>query len=402
MDILPSSQGSHADGYKNSKSKTANFKKPIHSIKSYLAKHYAKLYSKDLFIGIGGNYDSPIYVETVTEVLSQKFTTLKTENKIDPIFSIPKILLKITPKIEKIVLNMETHLEDEMDAYLSLVKPRVVIMTRINLVHSDVFINTDNLVKEVSKLIHQLPSDGTVVLNWEDSNSKKIVEGFPGNIVYYGNDSQNCTVWAGNIKIEQFRTTFELNQGVERVKVSLQLLGVDKVYPALAAATLGVLYKIPLTKIKIGLEKIPPQDHDLQPLFGPNGSIILDDTSRCLLPDLQSAIDTMLKIPAKRRILVLGEMKGLGNISESIHRQAAQIIYKEKFDQIFLGGGDANIIADELKNLGFWDERMQSNLQNSQLVGLLLQNLGRGDLCLIKGSQAVRLDEVVKRITKKT
>ena len=77
------------------------------------------------------------------------------------------------------------------------------------------------------------------------------------------------------------------------------------------------------------------------------------------------------------------------------------MIYKEKVDQIYLGTGDANIIADELKSLGFWEEKLQSNLQNSQLVSRLLKNLGKGDVCLIKGSRSVRLDEVVKRVTKK-
>ena len=68
---------------------------------------------------------------------------------------------------------------------------------------------------------------------------------------------------------------------------------------------------------------------------------------------------------------------------------------------VFLGQGEANIIAEELLNLGFLEERMEANLQNSQLVNKLLKTLGKGDICLIKGSRAVRLDEVVKRIAKK-
>jgi len=107
-------------------------------------------------------------------------------------------------------------------------------------------------------------------------------------------------------------------------------------------------------------------------------------------------------VPARRRVLVLGEMRELGQYSEKLHRQIAQRIYKEKLDLIFLGQGDAQIIADELRSLGFWEERMESNLQNSELVTKLLKTLGKGDVCLIKGSKAVRLDEVVKRIAKKT
>ena len=66
-----------------------------------------------------------------------------------------------------------------------------------------------------------------------------------------------------------------------------------------------------------------------------------------------------------------------------------------------MGGGDANYIEDELKSLGYWEERVESNLSNSQIVAHLLKTLEKGDVCLIKGSRAVRLDEVVKRVVKK-
>src|SRR5258706_16453822 len=111
---------------------------------------------------------------------------------------------------------------------------------------------------------------------------------------------------------------------------------------------------MPLTKIKLALESVLPSEHDLQIINGPNGSIILDDTYESSPASLEAAIDTLLQLSARRRILVLGEMRDLGKFSEKFHRQMAQKIYKEKIDLIFLGQGDAQIVADELKNLGFW------------------------------------------------
>ena len=94
-------------------------------------------------------------------------------------------------------------------------------------------------------------------------------------------------------------------------------------------------------------------------------------------------------------------MKELGLYSEQLHRLIAQRIYKEKLDLVFLGQGETRIVADELKSLGFWEERLESNLKNSELVSKLLKTLSKGDVCLIKGSRSIRLDEVVKRIAKK-
>lgn len=376
-------------------------KKPMHLLRIYLAKQYAKLYPREMFIGVTGSVGKTTCVQIAAAVLSQKFKTLTTRPNLDPVLNIPITLLKLNPTVKKVILEMGVEYKGEMDFYLSLIKPKTVIFTKISYAHNEYLGSINEILQEKGQLIESLGEEGVAVLNWDDINSKKLAARCKGSIIYYGTDPKACTVWAGNIRIENFMTTFELNLGVERVKVNFKLLGSHQVYPALAATTLGVIYDIPLTKIKLALESIEPSEHRLEVLAGPNNAIVLDDTYNSSPAALDAAIDTLLQVPARRRILVLGEMKELGKYSDQLHRQVAQRIYKEKLDLVFLGLGDAQIIADELKSLGFWEERVDANLQNSQLVSKLLKILGKGDVCLIKGSRAIRLDEVVKRITKK-
>lgn len=376
-------------------------KKPMHLLRIYLAKQYAKLYPQEMFIGVTGSVGKTTCVQIAAAVLSQKFKTLTTRPNLDPVLNIPITLLKLNPTVKKVILEMGVEYKGEMDFYLSLIKPKTVIFTKISYAHNEYLGSINEILQEKGKLIESLGEEGVAVLNWDDINSKKLAARCKGSTIYYGTDPKACTVWAGNIRIENFMTTFELNLGVERVKVNFKLLGSHQVYPALAATTLGVIYDIPLTKIKLALESIEPSEHRLEVLAGPNNAIVLDDTYNSSPAALDAAIDTLLQVPARRRILVLGEMKELGKYSDQLHRQVAQRIYKEKLDLVFLGLGDAQIIADELKSLGFWEERVDANLQNSQLVSKLLKILGKGDVCLIKGSRAIRLDEVVKRITKK-
>lgn len=380
------------------KTKIPAFKKPLHLLKIYLAKQYAKLYPREMFIGVTGSVGKTTCVKASLAVLSQKFRVLSTKPNLDPVLNIPATLLGINPKVKKVILEMGIEYKGEMDFYLSLIRPKTVIFTKIAYAHNQYLGDIDEIVWEKGKLIEQLDQDGIAILNFEDATSKKLAKKCTGTVIYYGLDSQNCTVWAGNIKTENFKTTFELNLGVERVKINFKLLGSHQIFPALAAATLGILNDIPLTKIKLALESLEPSEHRMQLLSGPNGSIILDDTYNSSPAALDAAIDTLLQVPARRRVLVLGEMRELGKFSEILHRQVAQKIFKEKIDLIFLGQGDAQIIAQELKSLGFFEERVEPNLQNSQLVRKLLKTLGKGDVVLIKGSRAVRLDEVVKRI----
>lgn len=363
-----------------------------------------------MFVAVCGSLGKTTTVRFAQAVLSQKYKTITTQPNKDSITNIPQTLLKLNPSYRKVILEMETGSTGEVDFYNSLVKPKVVIVTKI-------ISDSADFANSVSKLLAFLPNDGIVILDWDDINNKKLAQKTPSTVVYYGTDPQNCTVWAGNVRIENFRTAFELNLGVERVRVELPILGLHQIYPALAAASLGVIHDVPLTKIKIALESVEPEDHKLQLLLGPNGSYILDDTLSATPIEVESAIDTLIQIPARRRILVLGEMINpslnsqdeygkyskdeYGKYSKEEYRKIAEKIYKEKLDLCFLGQGIIKVISEELKSLGFWEERVESNMQNSQLVSKLLKTLGKGDVCLIKGSRTVRLDEVVKRIAKR-
>lgn len=370
-------------------------------IKAYLAKQYAKLYSRDKFIAVSGSVGRSETVRASLVVLSQKYSTVATEPSLDPSKNILKTLFKINPSIQKCILEMGVKHVGGMDSYLSLVRPKTAIITKISYPHGEYLGEISEILQEEGKLLESLGQDGVAILNWDDGYSKKLINYCKGTVLYYGSDPQHCLIWAGNIKTENYRTAFELNLGVERVKINFQLLGMHQIYPALAAAALGVALDLPLTKIKFALESIEAQQHSLQAVEGPNGSVILDDTINSTPFELDGAIDTLLQVPARRRILVLGEMRELGRYRGDMQRKLAQRIYKEKLDFVFLGQGETQIVADELKSLGFWDERMETNLQNSKIVGKLLKLLGRGDVCLINGSKAVRLDEVVQRVSRK-
>lgn len=383
------------------KTKISPLKKPFHLLRIYLSKQVAKLYPGSMFVGVTGSVGKTTTIRACDAVLSQKYKTLTTKPNLDPVLNIPQTILSIRPGIKKVILEMGVEYKGEMDFYLSLVRPKTAIITKIFYAHSEFLGGVEEIVEEKGKLLEQLPEDGVAILNADDIHSKQLALKTKTQILYFGRDSKTASVWAGNIRIENFKTIFELNYGVERVQVEYQLLGEHQVYAALAAASVGVIEDIPLIKIKKALESITAPEHRLQAIPGPNASVILDDTYNSSPAAVVAAIDTLMQVPARRRILVLGEMRELGNFSEKFHRQLAEQIYKEKIDMVLLGQGDTKYIADELQSLGFLEERLISNLQNSQMVSHLLKSLARGDVCLIKGSRAVRLDEVVKRIVKK-
>lgn len=378
-----------------------NFKKPFHLARFFAAQNFIKLYKRELFVGVTGTVGKTTTVAAASIVLKQKMKVISTIPSLDPILNIPITLLKVKPNTKKVILEMGVEYPGEMDIYLNLVKPATAIVTSVAFQHSQFLGDLKGIAFEKGKLVKQLPKDGLAILNYDDPMVRKMAEETNAEVIYFGHDSQKAHVWAGNIKIENLKTTFELNYGVERVKIDYPLLGLHQTYPALAAAALGLSLGISLSSIKKALEKMEPQEHRLVALEGLGGSIILDDSYNGSPISVEAALDTLMKIPARRRIVVLGETRELGEFSEEQHRLIARALYRDRVDLILLGTGDAAFIADELSVLGFPTERMEVDCQNPQIARKLIKVLGKGDVCLVKGSRSLRLDEVVDRIIKK-
>lgn len=378
----------------------SHYKKPFHLARFFLAKNMAKMYPRSVFTGITGSVGKTTTTQVALAVLSEKFITIATKENLDSILNIPLTLLKLRPKIKKAILEMGVEYKEEMDFYLSLVRPATAIITRIYFAHSEFLGGVDEIAEEKSKLIKSLPADGFAILNWDDVSVRKLAKDTTAKVIYYGTDKNDCHVWASHIRIEGSTTRFELNYGVERVDVFFKLLGRHAVYSALAAAALGISCGMSLMSIKKGLEKVKPLEHRLQLLDGLSGYMVIDDTYNSSPAALEEALNTLNELPARRRIAVLGEMRELGIYSEKLHRNVAQKIFKDKIDLVLFGVGDTRFMADELIKLGFPPERVEFNLSNAQIVARIVREAAKGDIILVKGSRAVKLDEVVKRITK--
>lgn len=353
---------------------------------TFVAQKYIKFFPKSAFILVTGLVNRSTTIDALVSVLNQRFP-ISTITDINSVDDIDKKILKLKPNVKKVILEFLPQKVNEAEQIMHLIKPSIVILTK-----------TQNDQVALNNLITQLPSETLLLANYDDIFSRKITENIKASVTFFGTDPDKCLVWAENFKIDDFSTTFEINYGVERVKANLKLLGIHNIYPAMAATTLALTLGLSLTSVKNALEKVEPQDHVLTALLGYNGSFVIDDTLKNTPFSVEAAIDTLMQIPARRHILVLGEIPNLGTDSENIHRKIARKIFKDKVDLVLLGLGDANFVVDELEKLGFISERVMANLQIPQMTSKLLKELRKGDVCLVKGDKISRLDEVVRRI----
>jgi len=363
------------------------------NLKHKLISQYSKFISPQKVILISGSVGKTSTLLACESALSQNGPVLSIT---DSILDKPEALLKITPAVKKVLLEAKIENPEGGKKLVDLVHPEVLIIT--NVLEDQNQLSVEQQLEEYSVLLEKLPPQGAVILNWDDPHSRKLADKTPAEVIFIGTDQKYCHLWAGNIQISKFRVIFELNYGVERVEIETNFITKPQIYSLLMAAALGLKTGLRLTQLKVQLEQVFPQDHLLNIVSGFNGSTVIDGSGDGAVITTIGAIESLNFVSARRRVVVLGPMRGIN--LEKQYRQIARKIYQDKIDLVLLGKGEVQTVGDELLKLGFIAERLEQDLTNPQIVGNLLKVLGKGDVVLVKGAKEVRLDEVVTKISK--
>lgn len=373
------------------------------SIKYFLIKQYTKFLSQSKFIGVTGGLDSITATVASNEVISSYFESITNVSKNDLSYqsgfskAIFKTLAKTTPKVQKVILNLINPLDFNGNVE-DFIKFQTLIINRISYLERE-FVNFDKIqMKQITELVALLPKTGLIIANGDDQILAKICEDSNVEKLFFGTDSKTSAVWAGNIKLNNFHTTFELNYGVERVEITSPIWGYKQFYPLLAASALGVSLDIPLINIKKNIEKIKPIPGKMEVLEGFNNSIIINDTLNENPLSFEESIDSLNTVNARKRAIVLSEFSTFKDHQAKIYKETARKIYKDKIDYVFTLGDATRLLSEELSKLGMSAERIIHSSTPNQLVDNITNVLSKGDVLLVLGSDKLKLIDVVRKL----
>ncbi|MDP2630226.1 MAG: cyanophycin synthetase, partial [Candidatus Uhrbacteria bacterium] len=179
------------------------------------------------------------------------------------------------------------------------------------------------------------------------------------------------------------------------------IIGAHILSTVLSAVAVGSIYRIPLQKIITQLAAYQSPKSRMRPIPGIKGTLILDDTYNSSPKAARGALDVLAGFEIDdraRRIAVLGDMRELGEISQREHRTIGAYVAENGIDMLMCVGGSAEFFAAGARDAGL-DESKISVFNDAQSAGTFLQNeLRSGDVVLVKGSQAVRLERIVKEV----
>jgi len=308
---------------------------------------------------------------------------------------------------EFLILEMGIDRPMDMDYLLSIVRPTRAVITKLGQAHLEFFNSLDHLHTEKMKLARALPESGWIIYNYDDENLRQIVKGLPRQAIGFG-FSEGADVMAENISTSQGTInqveagiSFKMKLDGSAIPVFLPgVIGRPPIYSALAAASIALSYGLNGLEISESLKNIRQPAGRLQLISGKNETLIIDDTYNSS-PD--SVLEGLAALPSismelrKRVWAVLGDMRELGALSQQGHEDVGKAVAK-KADHFVTVGEDAKIMFEAASKAGL-KENYHFNT-SVEAADFLEQEIKPGDLLFIKGSQAVRMEKIVKRLMK--
>jgi UDP-N-acetylmuramoyl-tripeptide--D-alanyl-D-alanine ligase len=361
-----------------------------------LATAVRKLWGKPL-IGITGSAGKTTTKEAIAHVLSAKFRVLKSEGNFNNHFGLPLMLLKLEPEHDVAVIEMGMSHAGEIRALAKIAQPEIGVVTNVAPVHLEFFESLAAIAKAKFELVESLPSGGTAVLNADDEFVSQFGRGFVGRVVNYGIRA-NADVRAENIRSKGTEgAEFDVLIGDTRQPATLPLVGEHNILNALAAVAVALERGLTPAEAVAALATLAPAEKRGEVLQMGNttvGNIIaINDCYNSNPKALQAMVDALAAMPARRRIVVAGEMLELGPASEQMHRAAGQHIAEKKIDILLGVRGLAHAIAQAAGHSGTRAEFMVTPEEAGQW---LAREARDGDVVLLKASRGVKLETALE------
>jgi len=345
-------------------------------------------------IGVTGSTGKTTTKEAIAAVLSTRFRVFRNYANYSGRYGLPIALGRLESHHEMAVLELAADSFDEVRDLAALTRPRVGVVTAVNEAHIEHLGSLEAIAQEKGRLVEVLPAGGLAVLNCDDARVLSMRERTRAHVCTYGLSSQ-ADVIAREIQCRLEGVDFTLLHRGKRCPVRLRLLGQHNVYAALAAIAVGDHYSIPLPEALSALAELPPQRGRLCPLLGRGGSLLLDDTYSASSASSLAALDALARLPAGRRIAVLGDMEQLGEFSLEAHRQVGCRAAKA-VDYLITKGEKARWIAEAAEEAGLDRSRIYVTYRSEEAVARLQEDLCEDDMVLVKGSAEARMEEVVE------
>jgi UDP-N-acetylmuramoyl-tripeptide--D-alanyl-D-alanine ligase len=329
-----------------------------------------------------------------TAVLAHRYPVVATRGNFNNAVGLPLSLFALAPSHAWAVFEIGMNRPGEIDHLARICRPDLGVITNIGPAHLEGLGSLEAVRDAKGELIGRLEASGQAVLNADDAMVMQLADRCARPALLFGT-SAAAAVRAERISVEPTRLRFELVVPGGRATVQLPLGAPFMVMNVLAAAAVGWHAGLSAADISTGLAAFEPVPGRLVRIETGRGVTLIDDTYNANPASAAAAIKAAtVQRQTGRAVLVLGDMRELGPETVALHRQVGEQAAEAGMDRLWATGEMASEVAAGARRGGMPAEQIRVG-GKSEIVTDLITWLAPGDLVLVKGSRAMKMETIV-------
>lgn len=343
--------------------------------------NYHRRQLKTPVIGITGTNGKTTTKELISTVLSRKFNTLYTEGNFNNHIGVPLTLLRLTKEHEMAVVEMGANHPGEIKTLVHIAEPDYGIITNVGKAHLQGFGSFEGVIRTKGELYDFLRAKGgaTIFIQNENPYLNGIAEGL--TCVRYG-QTAGLYVSGELISCSPFLSFRWIAEGVSH-EVNTHLIGSYNLDNMLAAAAIGRYFGVSDDDISSALASYLPHNNRSQLKETADNKLIVD-AYNANPTSMMAALKNFRQVEAPHKMVILGDMKELGEASREEHQKVVDYLKECGFDRVVLVGPEFAAATHSYQTFQHVDE----------VLADIRMHKPQGYYILIKGSNSMKLSQL--------
>ncbi|HCO66884.1 MAG TPA: UDP-N-acetylmuramoyl-tripeptide--D-alanyl-D-alanine ligase [Dysgonomonas sp.] len=345
--------------------------------------HYHRSMFKIPVIGITGTNGKTTSKELITAVLSEEFNVLSTIGNFNNHIGVPLTLLRMSKQHEIAVIEMGASHVGEIRELAEIADPNYGLITNVGHAHIEGFGSFENVIKAKGELYDYIRGrkDGKIFVDNDNTYLKNMLTS-DLDPIYYGGGS-NLFVTGCVVSLDPF-LTFKWKFSRNYHTVATHLIGEYNLTNTLAAVTIGKYFGVRTAKINKAISEYMPTNYRSQLQKTERNTLIID-AYNANPTSMQAALGNFAKLDVPNKALILGDMRELGNESETEHQKIADMVSADNFKEAYFIGENFSHTRTDFPKFAKLDD-FAEYLKKHPLSDKYI---------LIKGSRGLQLEKCV-------
>ncbi len=295
-------------------------------------------------VGITGTNGKTTTKELVKAVLATCYNVMATEGNYNNDVGVPKTLFRLDDDCDIAVVEMGASHPGDIKTLVETAEPTCGLITNVGRAHLQGFGSFEGVCRTKGELYDFFrTNECPVFVNRDNDHLMAMTHGL-ADLYYYGQSNNPDILIHGEImscapflKFRWREQDSEAGYTSDWMEVQTHLIGAYNLDNILAAITVGYVNNVPFDRINSAIAQYIPTNSRSQMTITAHNHLVVD-AYNANPSSMQAAIDNFRLMDVPSKMVILGDMRELGQVSAEEHQKVVDSLAEAGFEEVWLVG----------------------------------------------------------------